>query len=85
VLLTGLANIWTGYAAGFLQLLASVYPGYDATGAIGDVATAALYAVVDAGVMGAVLAWLYNRLSGGRESAPGRRTTTGYDPVEPEV
>ncbi|MEJ2725286.1 MAG: hypothetical protein P8175_11725 [Deltaproteobacteria bacterium] len=36
VLLTGLANlIWSGYGTGFLQILASVYPGYKASGSVG--------------------------------------------------
>jgi hypothetical protein len=62
VLLTGLANrVWPGYGAGFLKVLASVYPGYKASGSFGDVITGVLYALVDGGVFGLVFAWLYNR------------------------
>jgi hypothetical protein len=65
VFIVGIANlIWSGYGAGFLELLASIYPGYKATGSFGDMVVGTLYAVVDGGVLGLVLAWLYNRFSG---------------------
>jgi hypothetical protein len=62
LLLTGLAGmLWPGYGAGFLSTLATVYPGYDATGSFGDLIVGTLYALVDGAVFGAVLGWLYNR------------------------
>jgi hypothetical protein len=62
VLVTGLANlIWSSYGTGFLQLLASIYPGYKASGSIGDLITGVLYSLVDGGLFGLILAWLYNR------------------------
>ncbi|MGH9778728.1 MAG: bacteriophage holin [Candidatus Acidiferrales bacterium] len=65
MLLTGLANmIWPGYGKAFLDLMASVYPGYHATATLGDVIVGALYGLLDGAVGGAVFAWLYNRFAG---------------------
>jgi len=65
MLLTGLANlIWPSYGHDFLQVMASVYPGYHATRSFGEVVVGTLYGLVDAGVGGAVVAWFYNRLAG---------------------
>ncbi|MBI4467113.1 MAG: hypothetical protein HY656_06790 [Acidobacteria bacterium] len=62
--LTGLANlIWPGYGQAFLELMASVYPGYHATASIGQVVIGALYGLVDGCVCGAIFAWLYNRFA----------------------
>jgi hypothetical protein len=64
MLLTGLANLaWPPYGEGFLTMMASVYPGYDGPSGIGSVIVAALYALVDGAVCGAVLAWLYNTVT----------------------
>ena len=63
VFLVGLANlIWSGYAAAFLSLLASVYPGYHAAGSFGDLIVGTLYAVLDGAVGGLIFGWLYNYL-----------------------
>ena len=63
VLTVGLANlIRPRYGKEFLQLLASIYPGYHARRTIGDVVVGSGYAVVDGAVGGALCAWLYNRL-----------------------
>jgi hypothetical protein len=65
MLLTGLANlIWPSYGHDFLQVMASVYPGYHATRSFGEVMVGTLYGLVDGGVGGAVVAWLYNRFVG---------------------
>ena len=59
--LTGVANlISSGYGQSFLELMASVYPGYQATASFGQVLIGTLYGVVDGAVTGAVFAWLYN-------------------------
>jgi hypothetical protein len=64
MLLTGIASlVWNGYAQAFLDVVASVYPGYNATSTLGDVIVGALYALLDGAVGGLVLAWLYNRLA----------------------
>ena len=86
-LVTGLANlIWSEYGTGFLQLLASIYPGYKASGSIGDLIIGVLYALVDGGLFGLVLAWLYNRFLGKYEAVTGdvkRKADVRYPPVEP--
>ena len=63
--LVGLANlIWPSYGQGFLDLMASIYPGYKATASFGQVIVGTLYGMLDAAVGGVVLAWLYNRVVG---------------------
>jgi hypothetical protein len=61
-----LANLlWPAYGTAFLQVMASVYPGYSGERHVRQVLIGTGYALVDGGVAGAVMAWLYNRLSGG--------------------
>jgi len=63
ILITGIANlIWEGYGTAFLQMMASVYPGYHASGTIGDLISGTLYGFVDGMVLGLAFGWLYNRL-----------------------
>jgi hypothetical protein len=65
ILIVGVANLAApGYGSAFLQLLASIYPGYKATASLGQVLIGALYGLVDGTIGGAVLAWVYNALSG---------------------
>jgi hypothetical protein len=65
VFLVGLANlIWPGYAAAFLNLLASIYPGYHASGSFGDLIVGTLYAVLDGAAGALIFGWLYNSLAG---------------------
>ena len=64
MLLVGVAHVISdSYGQVFLVMMASVYPGYHAAGSVGDAIVGALYGLVDGGIGGAVLAWLYNRLS----------------------
>lgn len=66
VLVMGLANlVWPHYGVAFFEVLESMYPGYQAQPMIGEVLVATGYAVVDGLVCGSILAWLYNRFSGG--------------------
>ncbi len=59
--LSGVANlIWSGYAQGFLDVMASVYPGYNATDGFGQVIIGTLYGLVDGAIAGALFAWVYN-------------------------
>ncbi|MFQ6079201.1 MAG: hypothetical protein ACE5NJ_08725 [Thermodesulfobacteriota bacterium] len=65
VFLVGLLNlIWSGYGVAFLQLIASIYPGYHATGSAGDLIVGALYALVDGAICGLVFGLLYNLFVG---------------------
>ena len=61
VLLAGLANlIWPSYGGAFLEIIASIYPGYHASSTIGSVIVGTLYAVLDGAVGGLIFASLYN-------------------------
>jgi hypothetical protein len=62
--LTGLANlIWSGYGQPFLDVMASVYPGYDATASLREVIVGTVYGLVDGAMAGLVFAWVYNRFA----------------------
>lgn len=62
--LTSLANlIWPDYGKAFLEVMASVYPGYTAGISLGQVIVGTLYGIVDGAVGGAIFAWLYNRFA----------------------
>jgi hypothetical protein len=64
ILITGVANlIWPGYGQAFLQLAASIYPGYSGASSFGQVVIGTLYGLVDGTIGGAVFAWLYNCLA----------------------
>ena len=64
ILFVAVANlIWPPYGRAFLDLAASVYPGYHAGPGAGSVVTGALYGLVDGGVGGALLGWIYNSLA----------------------
>jgi hypothetical protein len=63
--LTGLANlIWAGYGTTFLQVMASLYPGYEVTRSFGAVIIGTLYALVDGLICGLIFGWLYNAFVG---------------------
>ena len=63
-LLIGLVNLsYADYGREFLELLASVYPGYTPDRTIESVIVVTGYALFDGAVTGWLLAWLYNRLS----------------------
>jgi len=87
VLVTGLANlVWPGYAGQFLQLLASVYPGYKADGSLRDLVTGVLYSLVDGALFGLIFAWLYNRFIAEQTPVSSRvkqEAGVTYPPVEP--
>ena len=64
VLLVAIANlIWQGYGAAFLQIVASIYPGYEIGTGIGSVVVVTVYAFIDGVICGAIFGWLYNTLS----------------------
>jgi hypothetical protein len=65
MLLVGLCNlIWPSYGVAFLEVMASLYPGYHATASFGQVIVGTMYGVADGAVAGAVFAWVYNRFAG---------------------
>ncbi len=65
MLVVGLSNLlWPGYGQEFLQVAASLYPGYDGTAGIGPVIIGTLYGAVDAAIGAAIFAWLYNLFAG---------------------
>ena len=67
VLIVALANnVWPGYGRAFLDLCASIYPGYRPGVGVGSVITGTLYGLVDGAIGGALFAWLYNLLARGR-------------------
>lgn len=64
ILVVASANlIWPTYGRAFLELAASIYPGYHSSPAIGSIITGTLYGLVDGAIAGAVFGWLYNLLS----------------------
>lgn len=64
LLIVAVANlIWPGYGGAFLDLAASLYPGYRPGSGFGSVIIGTLYALVDGAVAGAVFGWLYNLLA----------------------
>ncbi len=64
ILIVASANlIWPGYGHAFLQLVASIYPGYHAGTTGGQVITGTLYGFVDGAIGGVLFGWLYNLLS----------------------
>lgn len=63
ILIVSTSNlIWPSYGAVFLTVVASIYPGYEAMRGVSSIIVGTLYAIVDAGIGGAVFAWLYNSL-----------------------
>jgi hypothetical protein len=52
--------IWPSYGQAFLQLCASIYPGYHPGTGIGSVVAGTIYALVDGAIGGAIFGWLYN-------------------------
>ena len=55
--------IWPAYGTAFLDVVSSVYPGYHVDG-FGSVIVGTLYAIVDGGVCGAIIGWIYNAAAG---------------------
>ena len=69
ILVVSLANLlWPGYGQAFLDLIASIYPGYHPGHSIGSVIAGTLYGLVDGAIGGAIFGWLYNLLAHQRSS-----------------
>ena len=66
ILFVGLINLAApAYGASFLQMVSSIYPGYHASRTVVDVVVGTCYGIVDGGVGGLLLGWLYNLFAGG--------------------
>lgn len=64
--LTAFGNLMSpGYGQAFLDVMASLYPGYEPTPSVAHVAIATVYGAVDGAFIGAFIAWMYNRLARG--------------------
>jgi hypothetical protein len=64
LLLVGLVNLAApSYGLAWLQLAASIYPGYHATAGLGSLVVVTLYGLVDGAAAGALFGWVYNRLA----------------------
>jgi hypothetical protein len=63
-----LHRIWPSYGVEFLNLIASIYPGYH-VGGLREAMVGTLYALLDGAVGGAVVAWVYNGVLGRQEAA----------------
>jgi hypothetical protein len=50
-------------------MIASVSPGYQATGTAGSITVGTLYTVLDGAVSGLLFGWIYNRIAGGKAAA----------------
>lgn len=70
IFIVGIVNLTSPpYGRAFLELVASIYPGYHPGPGLWPVTVASLYGLVDGTIGGAIFGWLYNGLScltGGR-------------------
>ena len=65
ILMCGIANLASAsYAAEFLRVISSIYPGFHASRTFADVLVGTCYALVDGGLAGLIFAWLYNWVVG---------------------
>lgn len=55
-----LISVYTGYAADFLHVMGSIYPGYQVSG--GGAFVGLIYGFIDGFISLFLLAWLYNKL-----------------------
>ena len=71
-----------GYGDTVLTLVVSIYPGYAASGTLGDLIQGTAYAIFDGLVGGFIFALLYNRVV--RFTSPTAKITTETAPVAPQ-
>jgi hypothetical protein len=70
ILLVGIVNLASpSYGVAFLQWTSSIYPGFHNSRHFLDVVVGAIYGLVDGGIGGAIVAWLYNCFAGGAKQA----------------
>ncbi len=66
IFVVGSANlIWEGYGVAFLEVVASIYPGFDVEGGLGQVIVGTLYGLLDGAIGGLVFGFIYNKFAGG--------------------
>lgn len=59
--LIGLANMmFPAYGVEFLSVMSSLYPGYQPTAGFASVILGTVYGFIDAGIVAAIFAWIYN-------------------------
>ncbi len=64
LLTVGLINVFDpAYGTGFLAVMSSVYPGFHASHSLANAIVGAIEATMDGAIAGALVAWLYNKLS----------------------
>ncbi len=69
VLIIALGNLGLPpYGRAFLEIAASIYPGYRADATLLQVILVTVYAAIDGAIAGAVVGWLYNRIGFARKS-----------------
>ena len=62
-LITGLLDLaFSGYGDAWLNIAASLYPGYNGPNGFGSVIVVTLYGLLDGLIAGAIIGWLYNLL-----------------------
>lgn len=70
IFLVGIINLMApSYGAAFLAWASSFYPGFHNSHHFWDVVVGALYGLVDGGIGGAIVAWLYNCFAGDAKQA----------------
>ena len=61
VLMVGICHLlWPAYGGAFLEMVASIYPGFHPAGGALAVVIGASYAYVDGALAGVAVAWVYN-------------------------
>ena len=63
LVVAGANLVWPSYGVRFLEVVASLYPGYRPGAGVGSVVTGTLYGLVDGAIGGWVFGWLYNLLA----------------------
>ena len=51
------------YGVDFLKTMSSVYPGFHASRGILDLLVGTVYGILDGGIAGLLMGWIYNRLA----------------------
>ncbi len=52
-----------GYGGALLEVAASIYPGFEADGTVGDLLLGVVFALIDGAIGGWLFAWVYNKFA----------------------